>query len=264
MAAIDFIYDGIQLSERGYMICNFNGNNDTISNGSEITFTEVPIQNGVRRAVAGTKYDTVIQTTFGICKDFCNNNLTLNDGFITVSEVRSLARWLNRKEYLPFVLLTDGWDDITYFGSFQIEQVRFGDKIIGLNLTMTTNSPFGWQSPVTRSFSNVRSFSINDVSDDIGYLYPEMIVTCRSSGDLEIHNSLSSYYTEIKNCSSGESIHFSYPVIQCDNDEHDIANDFNYVFPRIENTFNNTGNVFSLTLSCNVDITYRPLAKIGV
>lgn len=264
MAAVDFMYDGIQLSDMGYMICNFNGNNDTISNGSEITFTEVPIQNGVRKAVAGTKYDTVIQTTFGICKDFCNTNVSYNNGFISVSEVRSLARWLNRKEYLPFVLLADGWDDITYFGSFQIEQVRLGDKIIGLNLTMTTNSPFGWQSSVTRSFTNVRSFTIDDVSDDVGYLYPDMTIVCRSAGKLEIHNSMSEYYTEVKNCSSGESLSFSYPVIQCDVAAHDIANDFNYVFPRIENTFSRTSNVFSLSLSCDVSLTYRPLAKIGV
>lgn len=263
MNAIDFIYDGIQLSDKGYIICYFGDNNEQISNGSEITFTEVPIQHGVRQAVAGTQYDTVIQTTFSICKNFCNTT-TVNDEFLTVAEVRELARWLNRKDYLPFVLLADGWDDITYFGSFQIEQVRIGTQIIGLQLTLTTSSPFGWQSLKTKTFSNVRSFSIVDESDEIGYLYPNATFKCRSGGSLQIYNTLTNETTEVKNCTSGETINFNHPMINCDSTTHQLADDFNYVFPRITNTFSLTTNTFNLSIPCDVTITYRPLAKIGV
>ena len=265
MEIIDFEYDGIRLSDKGYMMCYFGGLQDQVSNGSEITFAEVPIQYGVRRAVAGTSYDTVLQTTFCICKRFCPD--LSRDQTISVAEVRDLARWLTRKEYLPFVLLADGYSNITYFGTFQIELIRGNSSIIGLQLTMTTNSPFGWQNEKTYSgtVSANGSLIVDDVSDEIGYLYGKMIVTCNSSGNLYIENSMDNgEKTTLLHCSSGETITFSHPIIEQTNANHDLASDFNYIFPKVSNTFYVTRNTFKFSLPCSVTFKYRPLAKIGV
>ena len=264
VCAIDFTYDGASLSSKGYMICQFDGGADTISNGAEITFSEVPLQHGIKKTIAGVSYDTVITSTFSICKDFCNINT--DDIYLSVEDVRALARWLQRKEYLPFVLLCDGYDEITYYGSFGIEQVRSGSNIIGLNLTLTTNSPFGWQEEVTKTVSNIKSFYIDDVSDEIGFLYPRFVITCNEAGDLTISNNRDSgNVARINGCSQSEVITIGHPIITTTlSSTHNIANDFNFIFPRIGNTYTTKRNTYTLSLYCDVAATYRPLAKIGV
>lgn len=262
MNVIDFEYDGVKLSDKGYIICNFNDASDVISNGSEITFVEVPLQHGIRHAVAGTKYDTVISTSFSICKDYCNN--ANGDDYISVAEVRELARWLNRKMYLPFRLLCDGYENITYFGSFYIEQIKHGTNIIGLRLTLTTNSPFGWADILSYKYTNVGSFSLGNLSDEIGYLYITLKAKCRSAGDLRILNSIDSSSTVVLNCSTNEEIEFSHPLISTTKSSHDLASDFNYEFPKIVCTYDRSVNNYTLSLPCDIDVSYRPLAKIGV
>lgn len=260
--AIDFIYDGIQLSDKGYMICQFNGATDQISNGAEITFSEVPLQHGIKKAIAGVSYETVITTTFDICKNLCNTSY--NDIYLSTDDVRELARWLQRKEYLPFVLLADGYTEITYFGSFKVDQIKVGSKIVGLELTFTTNSPFGWQRERRYTFENVNSFTISDSSDETGFLYPKFEITCLSAGDLTLTNDMDDNITIINGCSANEKITIEHPIILTDKTTHNIANDFNYMFPKIGNTFRVRRNNYTLSLLSNVVFTYRPLAKIGV
>lgn len=263
VCAIDFEYDGIQLSEKGYIICQFNGVNDQISNGAEITFSEVPLQHGIKRAISGVSYESVITTTFCICKNMCD--AWEQGDYLSVEDVREVARWLQRKEYLPFKLYAVGYNQITYYGSFQINQVKAGTNIIGLELTLTTNSPFGWQDECEYDFRNVTSFYLEDISDEVGTLYPKFIVTCLSDGDLTISNNrVDDEQILIKNCSENESIAMYHPIIVSGDSSHDIANDFNYIFPKIVNTFDNTINMYTLSIPCNVSISYRPLAKIGV
>ena len=269
MVFTDFEYDGIRLSRKGYMLCYFNGLQDQVSNGSEIEFAQVPIQYGVRQAVAGTSYGSVIQATFCICKNPCFGSNY--NPIISTQEVRNIARWLTRKEYLPCTFLANGYENITYFGTFAIELIRGIGGIIGLQLTMTTNSPFGWQDEVTytASFNGGNgggTFVVDDISDEIGSLYVRMNLTCKSSGTMTIHNSMDNVddSTTIKNCTNGERLTISHPVIESSNSNHDIASDFNYIFPKLSNTFYVTRNTFTFSLPCDVAITYRPLAKLGV
>lgn len=265
MGFTDFEYDGIRLSRKGYILCYFNGLQDQVSNGSEIEFAQVPLQHGVRQAVAGTSYGSVIQATFCICKDPCYGS-SYNQ-IITTQEVRDIARWLTRKEYLPCTFLSSGYSNITYFATFEIEQIRGIGGIIGLQLTMTTNSPFGWQDEVTytATLGSNGVFVVDDISDEVGSLFVRMNITCKSSGTMTIHNSMDNNdSTVIKNCSNGERITISHPVIESSNSGHDIASDFNYVFPKLSNTFYLTRNTFTFSLPCDVAIIYRPLAKLGV
>lgn len=263
VSAMDFMYDGILLSEKGYIICQFSGINDQISNGAEITFAEVPLQHGIKRTISGISYETVITTTFCICKSVCD--MWSQGDYLSVEDVRDLARWLQRKEYLPFQLYSNGYENITYYGSFTINQVRAGTNIIGLELTLTTNSPFGWDMERSYTYNNTTSLSILNTSDEVGTLYPKFIITCLSSGDLTISNNMTpDESTVIKNCSANESIAIYHPIITSGDTSHDIANDFNYIYPKVINTFDEKRNTYTLSMPCNVTISYRPLAKIGV
>ena len=72
MRAYDFEYDDIILSDKGFMICNFNSDNsDTILNGAEIKLTTTPFHNGDINYSICSEYDSRLTATFQICK---NNN----------------------------------------------------------------------------------------------------------------------------------------------------------------------------------------------
>ena len=89
---IDFEYDGLKLSDMGYIICQFDSNGlETVSNGAQITFNTVPVQNGALYVLASTQYDTCLEATFQICKNPCKH---IDDMSLNINEIRSLSSWL--------------------------------------------------------------------------------------------------------------------------------------------------------------------------
>ena len=65
MKAYDFEYDGIPLHNFGYVICEFDGNGDnTVSNGSEITFNTFKSLHNAADELASTEYENAIGATF--------------------------------------------------------------------------------------------------------------------------------------------------------------------------------------------------------
>ena len=102
MHACDFEYDGLYLSDFGFVICNFNGGSgvETISVGSKISFNTTSKFGGKKHSLTGTTYDECIETSFDICKD-----PSIHDDLrITDTEYRDLIRWLNRRGFYTSVL----------------------------------------------------------------------------------------------------------------------------------------------------------------
>lgn len=106
--------------------------------------------------------------------------------------------------------------------------------------------------------------SIFDSSHEEGYIYPHTEITILEDGDLEIYNALEDRNTYIANCKTGEVITMDYPIIQTDNSEHDILNDFDYNFFRIANTYENRRNDIITSLSCIIKVKYSPIVKVGL
>ena len=119
MLDMDFEYDGIYLSDFGFMVCNLNGNEEeNISEGSEISFNLTPVAMGKRQFLAGTKYDSSVTAEFDICKNPCEAGFS--DYTITYDEEREIVRWLSRHEMLPLRLLSEHYEDIIFEGSFNV------------------------------------------------------------------------------------------------------------------------------------------------
>ena len=73
MIVYDFEFDGIRLSDMGFVICNFDKSQmETTSSGSEIAFNTVKTLNGCKYELVKSTYDTCLQTIFSICKNSCN------------------------------------------------------------------------------------------------------------------------------------------------------------------------------------------------
>lgn len=270
MKAFDFEYDGLNLSNFGYMICDFDAKGkDVVSNGSEITFTYATVRNGTKHEPIGVKYDSFLEAKIYICKNPCGTN----DMRMSVDEIRLLSKWLNRKEDLKFKLLSDEYHKIYFEGTFNISLVKYAGEVYGLELTFKSNRPFALMEKKTFLIKNKeidQEHLIYDLSDVEGFAYPKTKITIEQDGDLIITNNIeknddgSDRVTSIKHCTSGEVITMDYPIIQTNDPAHVIQNDFNWSFFRIANTFHNNINKVKISLPCTMEISYSPIVKIGL
>ena len=109
---------------------------------------------------------------------------------ISNDEYRDLIRWLNRREFLNFQLLGDEDDEhetCFFEASFNIDKIKIGDVLVGMELTMQTNKPFGYgqEQRVTWTVSDTtKTYLLSDISDEIGYIYPDITITINANGNL--------------------------------------------------------------------------------
>lgn len=268
MLVTDFEYDGLLLSDFGCIMCSFDSTGlQTVTNGSNITFNTSPVLKGTKYVLTDTKYDECLTVPpFQICKNFCLCE-TQEDTYFTIEEQANLMRWLNRKEFLKFKLIKEGYENLYFEGSFNVSKMMFGDNCIGMELSLTTNAPFGFYETVKKTFkaNKVNHIEIfKDISDEIGYIYPDVEITCEADGDLTIYNAIENRSTVIKNCAKGEVIAMKYPIISSSVPTHKIQNDFNYNFFRVANTYREKGNRITFLLPCTMKMSYNPIRKVGV
>ena len=102
-----------------------------------------------------------------------------------------------------------------------------------------------------------------DISDEIGYIYPNLKITINQSGDLILENKSQNCKTIIKNCVSGEviTIDGEAHIISSNKVAHKIYNDFNYSFFKIGNNYDDRMNHITASLPCTVEISYVPIVK---
>lgn len=267
MYATDFEYDGQLLSDFGFIICRFGASSGivTASTGSNITFNKVSRNKGRDFSLVYTQYDKCIQTTFDICK---NPDVYDNPYMeITNDEYKGMMRWLNRHEFLKFQILdNDGRDACYYNASFNIEKITVSDILYGLRLTMETDRPFGFGKTITAShiFTDItKPFNLTAYSDEISSILPMVTITCTGDGDIALHNETEDCTMLIKNCMAGEviTIDSKNQMFSTSYDSHDIANDFNYEFFRISNSYAFKINKIYASAQCKIEIKYEPVIK---
>lgn len=264
MVAENFEYAGEFLKDKGYIICSPNTPSgfETISSDSQRTFNTQSLFNGKGFELTNTVYEDRIEITFCICKHSC---LSPEPKPITVPESRELKRWLNRPEFHRFKLIQSDWSDIYMEGSFNVKNVELMGKVYMLELTFISNRPFALHEPVTYTFSTTvydKKYTIFDISDEIGHIYPDMEIKCLQAGTLEILNSNENRKTIIKNCSKGEIITFTKELLMKTSlSSHKIQNDFNYQFFRISNSYYNRKNTLAFSIPVQVTLKYSPYVK---
>lgn len=268
--SLDLYYDGQYLSEFGFVIGTVNGSgiDDILTDESQITFNTVQHEYGKYSGLASTSYESNISAQFTIVKDPCQYDAA--DLVITDTEYQAIARWLNRKQFLKcgFVDLDVDMRAAFYYASFNIAKNRIGNKIVGLDLTMTTNSPFSYGETYENTFTATSantSFELENVSDEIGFEYPNVTVKVTQAGNLTITNETSGTETTIRNCSAGETITMKGKsrIITTDSSSHDLSSDFNYDWFALTSTYADCLNKFTVSLPCSVTLSYDPIIKSG-
>ena len=273
MYVTDFEYDGTLLSSFGLMICSFDGtSNDSISNGSEITFNTVPFAYGMEHKLTSTTYEQCLTSTFSICKNPCADD----EGYLDFNEIRILMNWLNRKNFHTLRFLQDDYINLTFNGSFQtINRIENNGKVIGLELTVVTDKPFGYGRTILKNIrysdrvgddydGGTWKFTIGCDTDEETKLYPRMVITMESAGDLEIYNKFDDSTMKLKNCKANEVISLNYPLIESNDPTHKIQNDFNWNWFGICSSYKSHRNDVTVSLPCNIEIEYQPIIKMGL
>lgn len=263
MIATDFEFDGEYLRNWGFMICTIDQNGfKSINSDSQISFDNVSLMRGKLFELTTSTYGKELSLpAFQICK--LSDDSILSP--ISAHEAREIKRWLNRPVFKKFKLIQTYWHDIYMMGSFNVENVMCGGQIFLLNLTFTSNRPFALHEPITyriNTSTENESYMFFDSSDEIGYIYPDIKITCLQDGDLSITNSNENRVTIIKNCTANEEIIFSQNLtFSTSNPEHKIQNDFNYIFFRVSNSYEDRKNILTFSLPVTVEITYSPYVK---
>lgn len=264
MKAYDFSYGDKNLSDYGFIICNFGDKGlDTVSDGCQISFNTISVLGGAKHELTSVQYDECLETTIQICKHSCSSGVQE----ITETEHRQLTRWLNRKRFLKLKIFDEDHMDLYYEARINVSKIEFNGQLIGLELNVLTNRPFALRDPKTINIKNLTlngKHSFNDISHEEGFIYPYTEITMNASGNLKIHNAIENRDTYIANCVAGEVITMDYPVIQSSISSHKIENDFNWSFFRVANTYDNSRNVLTISLPCSIKVTYSPIVKVGL
>ena len=118
-----------------------------------------------------TSYTEGLTRVISIYKNPCEHeNLNL-----TNIDISYLSRWLSRKQYKWFRWINDETDmEIWYQVQIKIDKIEYGDNVIGLQLTIQANRPYGVTRPIKSSYkceaNTEHMITIN--TDEEGYIYP--------------------------------------------------------------------------------------------
>lgn len=264
MVAIDFEYAGEFLSDWGCMICDTDHPNgfQTINSDSQRTFDTISQFTGKKFVLTTSYYNDHIEITFQICKFICPDGVTA----FKEPEVRAMKRWLNRPDFHHFKLIQPEWPCICMNGSFNVSNIEYEGRIVALELTFISDRPFALHEPIKKDFeitTDEKTYSFIDISDEIGYIYPYIQITCQSAGNMTIINSQEpDRETLINNVVKDEILTFEPKlIISSSIPTHKIQNDFNFIFPRISNSYESRINSITFSLPCKVSFTYQPYVK---
>ncbi len=283
MYAIDFEYANERLSDYGMMICNFNssGGTEAVSSGADITFSQAKASGSSRFSLYSFSYENAYTATFQICR-LPNRSKAGRALYLTPDEVTAIQRWLCRREYHRFKIDQDGYRNIYWNAVFQSKQIMLNGQIAGLELTMYTDAPYAYLDEIHIEYTchGGMPFQLYDESGETGYIRPELEITILSDqyidgeGNLQqtkrgifvLSNSMDNKFMQISNCSVGEVLNIDgkNQMIFSTDEEHDVAKDFNYFYPKIINTYDDKLNIYTPSLDCKIRFSYSPIRKIGL
>ena len=288
MLVTDFEFAGQKASSWGLMPCAFSySDTDTVSNGSKLTFTTAKPAKGDTWHFIGSQYNEQLTGTLEIMKKNCSG--VYNNNFFTLEELRAIMRWLNRKDgYHRLVLTIDdmpGYSEIWFNAYINVSVVEMVGQPIGLSLEITTDKPYGYFAEQTSTINLADGMAVvYDISDEVGITYP--VFTFRHQFDPEdfegeslelihsYHNEdgiVISKTTTIVDPGCDFVIDSKHRMIYQRNENQTPIDftkyNFNFVWPTLVNTYDYNENIFdtgSSNCTFDVDITYSPIAKVGL
>ena len=257
-----FVFDGRSSDDFGLLICNFDGSEPSESSGGEIeiTKTESPIQNRWYKS-GNSNYTSALQFSFSVAK----HTFEPCDAY----DYSAINRWLCRKDgYKDFMITRRDYDNVHYYAQFNITPIEVAGNIVGITVNGVTDSPFGYSQLITNTFevNGFGAFTLFDLSDEIGYIYPDIEIEVNDNCDIKIINQFDGSVFKLNNCVANEIIKIDGKYLQMNTTAllHNLYNDTNYMFPKIMNDYSNRKNVFEMYGNFVITMKYRQIRKVGI
>ena len=258
-----FTFDNITSDELGLMVCEFNGNTPSETSGGniEFTLTSAPVQNRWYKS-GNTNYSEAIKFAFQVIKQ--------NKEPIDSYEYSTYARLLQRKDdYKEFTITKLDYDTVHFYVQLNISPIQVGGDIMGINITGITDSPYAYGQLITKKISTETGngmLKFADMSDEIGYIYPDIEIDISSACNLKITNETSGEIFKLNNCVNNEIINIDSTILEMTSTalSHKLYEDSNYKFPRIVNDLNKRTNIFKIEGNCTLTMKYRPIRKVVI
>ena len=253
----------------GYMILYDNAIDET-SPVSTMDFATFKAAQSDISHKTSTSYPEGLTRVISIYKNPCEHE----DLNLTNIDISYLSRWLSRKQYKWFRWINDETDmEIWYQVQIKIDKIEYGDNVIGLQLTIQANRPYGVTRPIKSSYKceagTEHMITIN--TDEEGYIYPDMVIELLESGDFQLKNKREpNRIMKIDGCIVGEKLTITgSDILQIESNKYPnrkkaLADDFNYLFFRLSYKDGNGKNIFIPNMKCNISMSYRGIRKVGI
>ena len=256
-----FTFAGKTSDEFGLIMCSFEGSEPSDTSGGKIEFTKIDssIQNRWYKT-GNANYSEPLQFSFQIVK----STFEPFDAY----DYSSIARWLVRKDgYKDFMITRSDYDNIHFNVQMNIEPIEVAGNIVGITVNGITDSPFGYSqlNKYVIECNGFTEYTIFDLSDEIGYIYPDIEIEVKDNCDVIITNTHENRTFSLKNCVANEIIKIDGKLLQMTtNANRNLYENTNYIYPRIANDYDNRKNVFKIQGNCIVTMRYREIRKVVV
>lgn len=275
MTGMYFEFDGIHSKDLNLMIVSFDGaKNGTATAGNHIEFNTIKLPNSDKWMKTSASYSEVLSFSFQVAKTDCADQTEP----ISERDLAFYIRWLVRKEYKYLRIIQEGYETIYYNARLNVQRYEAAGKTVGLEITVYCDAPYGYSSIKSFHYSTDRltdSFELYDDSDEIGYLYPDLVeIEVLQDGEVTLKNNIDGRCTCIKDCMAKDMIVFtsglkaSLQRQHIDGSNREYYNAFpiaglfkDWCFPRICNTFYERQNLFEITNIRNISIAWRAIRK---
>ena len=262
MFTTDFVFDGKRASDMGFVLCSFDGEREPAT-GGEVEFEVVKPPDNDKYDFYGAQYTSPLEWNISIMKDICRYK---DDLYFTNEEERMIYKWLQRRDGYHWFCFCRKDEDAEVFYKVKINlQPHFiGGQTIGFDLTVTTDSAFGYSALKKKktTINQNTSFTLYIDIDTETYILPEFNIT--GSGEFYVSNDNDpnrnyekGTASEFKNPSDTIYMNSEFGVIDGVEPEN-----FNWRFLRLVDG----KNVFTTNSSSNVtlEIFYREVRRVAI
>lgn len=259
MDTTNFIFNGQALSDYGFIICSFE-NDGTVTPGS-ISYTTTNTPNNDRKYFSSSKYEDTIVFEFSIAKFDCHSR---KSDPVDRYEESAIHKWLVREDgFHPLHFCQEGFENIYYNAYINITPVIIAGRTYGYHVTATIDNAYAYD------YKNVYEFDIAanaeyiliTSSDKAGYIYPKIEITPLESGNLalDIKEDTNQTYTVFSSVVANDTIKLNCELGIIENYNTD---NFNWIFPRLIQDYDDTYNTVTTTLPCHIKLEYIPRRKV--
>jgi hypothetical protein len=189
----DFTFNNKKLSDFGYISVEFDDTNEATFGLERELIKGEPTRYRVATNHLGADYREALTFEIHIVKEESECSNDIDEMEISRDDVRNISKWLTETEHPTWLKFTntDGKvDDLRYCGVFTDIKGFKTNRLYGLKLTFTNNSPFAYTNNIvsTHTVNNNVTAVINNDSDLTNrYSYPNIRMVTTRAGQQEVY-----------------------------------------------------------------------------